>query len=187
MPEICRFYGMIIKMFYENGEKHNKPHIHVYYGEYEATVAFDGEILGGDIPGKQYKLLMQWMVLHKEEIQELWARAINGEPIGKIEPYSKKDNNVDVISENIDYGEDETGFTHIIDAVPLENQIILLQFSTGKKKLFDTTLLEGPIFEALKDNTIFNKITLDHGVVTWKNGEIDCAPEYMYVNGYDYE
>lgn len=187
MPEISRFYGMVIKMYYENGERHHKPHIYVYYGEYEAVIALDGEILTGDVPGKQYKILMQWIVLHKSEIEELWQRAIDNKPLDKVEPYCKEDRTPNIMAEETYYGEDNTGFTHIIDVKPLENQFLLLLFSSGKKKLFDTSLLEGPVFEALKDAEIFNEITLDHGVVTWKNGEIDCAPEYMYMYGYDYE
>ena len=47
MPEISRFYGIVIKMLYEAGGKHNKPHVHVEYGEYEASVGIDGEVLAG--------------------------------------------------------------------------------------------------------------------------------------------
>ena len=45
MPEISRFYGIVIKMLYEAGGKHNKPHVHVEYGEYEASVGIDGEVI----------------------------------------------------------------------------------------------------------------------------------------------
>ena len=44
MPEISRFYGIVIKMIFKDNEKHHKPHVHVYYGEYEASVALDGEM-----------------------------------------------------------------------------------------------------------------------------------------------
>ena len=39
MPEICRFKGIIVKMLFKDNDKHHKPHVHVYYGEYEASVA----------------------------------------------------------------------------------------------------------------------------------------------------
>ena len=45
MPEISRFYGLVIKMIFNDNDKHHKPHVHVYYGEYEASVALDGEVL----------------------------------------------------------------------------------------------------------------------------------------------
>lgn len=45
MPEISRFYGIIIKMLYNDNDKHHKPHVHVYYGEYEASMSLDGDVL----------------------------------------------------------------------------------------------------------------------------------------------
>ena len=46
MPELSRFQWMIIKLLYLDEEKHHKPHIHIYYGEYEASIGLDGELLG---------------------------------------------------------------------------------------------------------------------------------------------
>lgn len=57
MPEISRFYGIIIKMLFIDNDKHHKPHIHVYCGENEASVALDGEVLEGKLPVKQYRML----------------------------------------------------------------------------------------------------------------------------------
>ena len=68
----------------------------------------------------------------------------------------------------------------------LPDKIMLITFSTGETRLFDATVLNGGIFEKLKDDTVFNSAKLDHGVITWLNGEIDCAPEYMYKNSYEY-
>ena len=47
MPELCRFYNIIIKMIYSDNGQHSKPHFHVYYAEYEASVGVDGELLAG--------------------------------------------------------------------------------------------------------------------------------------------
>lgn len=44
MPEISRFQGMVIKMLFLDNDKHHKPHVHVYYGDYEASVGIDGEL-----------------------------------------------------------------------------------------------------------------------------------------------
>ena len=49
MPEISRFYGIIIKMIYQDTGQHNKPHVHVYYGDYRASVGIDGEPLAGSL------------------------------------------------------------------------------------------------------------------------------------------
>ena len=47
MPELSRFQGIIIKMLFNDTKQHNKPHIHVSYGDYKASVGIDGELLGG--------------------------------------------------------------------------------------------------------------------------------------------
>jgi len=68
----------------------------------------------------------------------------------------------------------------------LEDRIMILTFSTGEKRLFDSTILKGPAFKPLEDINIFSKPVIVHGVVTWNNEEIDCAPEYMYANSFEY-
>lgn len=45
MPELSRFMGIVIKMLFKDTVQHNKPHIHAYYGEYEASIGIDGELL----------------------------------------------------------------------------------------------------------------------------------------------
>ena len=72
MPVIARFFGMIIKMFFIDAE-HNPPHIHVVYGEYNAT--FDiltGEMDVGDLPLKARELVKEWIGLHQVELIEMW-------------------------------------------------------------------------------------------------------------------
>ena len=53
MPELCRFYNIVIKMIFSDTDKHHKPHFHVYYNEYEASVGVDGELIAGSLPVKQ--------------------------------------------------------------------------------------------------------------------------------------
>jgi hypothetical protein len=74
----------------------------------------------------------------------------------------------------------------VVEAKPLPGKIILVTFSTGEKRLFDTTLLKGSAFKPLSNDDIFNDITLFHGVITWNNGEIDIAPETVYDMSYPY-
>ena len=64
MPEISRFYGILIFMFYND---HNPPHFHVEYGEYKAVINFDEEIVKGNMPKRALKLVFEWMDLHKIE------------------------------------------------------------------------------------------------------------------------
>lgn len=88
MPELSRFYGLIVKLLFLDDGKHHKPHVHAYYGDYEASVAIDGEILAGSLPVKQYKLLSAWLVLHEDELYEAWNNAVAGKPFGRIPPLS---------------------------------------------------------------------------------------------------
>ena len=86
MPELSRFYGIIITMLFKDIKRHNKPHVHITYGEHEASVGIDGELLGGALPSKQFKLVQAWLVLHEEELYAAWNNAVQGQPFDKIEP-----------------------------------------------------------------------------------------------------
>ena len=71
LPIISQFYGIIISMFFNDLDKHHKPHIHVQYGEYRCTFDFNGSILSGSIPNKQRKLVEAWIELRYEELNTL--------------------------------------------------------------------------------------------------------------------
>ena len=75
----------------------------------------------------------------------------------------------------------------VTDVLPLRGGMMLVTFSTGEKRLFDTTALEGPAFAPLAEEKIFNNPVLFHGVITWNNGEIDIAPETVYRCSYAYD
>jgi hypothetical protein len=83
MPEICKFYGIIIQMFFND---HNPPHFHVVYGDFKAVINIDDEIVEGFMPKRALKLVFEWMDLHKSELSENWDLAQNGELPKKIEP-----------------------------------------------------------------------------------------------------
>lgn len=86
MPELSRFMGMIIKMIFMDNDKHHKPHVHVKYGDYEASIGIDGELLAGEIPVKQMKIVTAWLAIHEDELYAAWNNAVRGLPFGKIEP-----------------------------------------------------------------------------------------------------
>ncbi len=75
----------------------------------------------------------------------------------------------------------------VTEAKPLRGGMMLITFSTGEKRLFDTTLLTGAAFKALADDEVFRHPVLFHGVITWNHGEIDIAPEFVYKNSYAYD
>jgi hypothetical protein len=83
MPEICRFYGIIIQMFFND---HNPPHFHVVYGDFRAVININDEIVEGFMPKRALKLVFEWMDLHKPELLENWKLTQNGELPNKIEP-----------------------------------------------------------------------------------------------------
>ena len=76
MPEICRFYGIIIQMFFND---HNPHHFHVVYGEYKAVININDEIVEGSMPNRALKLVFEWMDIHKLELLENWELAQKGE------------------------------------------------------------------------------------------------------------
>ena len=86
MPELSRFMGMIIKMIFLDNDRHHKPHVHVFYGDFKASVAIDGELLAGKLPDKQLKILTAWLYIHEDELYAAWNNAVRGIPFDKIEP-----------------------------------------------------------------------------------------------------
>jgi hypothetical protein len=86
MPAISMFFGIIVRMQSERGGKHNKPHIHALYGDYEIVVTIEGEVLEGEFPNKQMKLLLAWIAIHEDELKANWELLSKGEGYFKIEP-----------------------------------------------------------------------------------------------------
>ena len=68
----------------------------------------------------------------------------------------------------------------------LRGHMLLVTFSTGEKRLFDATKLEGSAFEPLKDEKVLGDFSIFHGVMTWLDGQIDLAPETMYKESFPY-
>ena len=86
MPTISMFYGIIIRIYCAPGE-HNPPHFHAYYSEYKSTIDINTcELLEGNLPKRQLKLVLAWAELHKEDLTADWKLASNGELPFKIEP-----------------------------------------------------------------------------------------------------
>jgi hypothetical protein len=75
----------------------------------------------------------------------------------------------------------------VMDVKPLRGGMMLVTFSTGEKRLFDTTKLQGAAFDPIKDEKVFSNPVLFHGVITWNNGELDIAPETVYRDSYAYD
>ena len=82
MPEISRFYGIVIKMFFKPKE-HEPSHIHALYGEYVGIFDINSmEMLAGDLPQKAQELVRDWMMQNQEELIEMW----NSQKLKKLPP-----------------------------------------------------------------------------------------------------
>lgn len=87
MPEVSRFFGIIIRMFTETGAQHQVPHLHAYYQDHRATYRIDsGELMAGSLPRRQERLVEAWIELYQAELLENWSRADAGEPITPVPP-----------------------------------------------------------------------------------------------------
>lgn len=84
MPEISRFYGIIITMYYLD---HPPPHFHVRYNESRAVMRLaDLAILEGQLPGRVSAMVREWAKIHAAELEENWRKAESHKPLSKIQP-----------------------------------------------------------------------------------------------------
>ena len=90
MPELCRFYNIVIKMLYSDNSQHNKPHFHVYYAEFEASVGVDGELLAGSLPVKQLKLVQAGLQSTRKNYMLPGTKQSGMSPSGRLNPCGKE-------------------------------------------------------------------------------------------------
>ncbi len=84
MPEISRFYGIIIRMYFND---HNPPHFHAEYQGEQAEYNINTlEVIVGKIPKRANVLVLEWASIHRKELIEFWERAKVPSKIGRIEP-----------------------------------------------------------------------------------------------------
>ena len=87
MPLISTFYGILIRMYFFDAEQHHLPHIHAQYQGQQAQFAIEtGEVLAGELPRRQIRLVQAWIELHQDEPAAAWQMAVNGFRPGKIAP-----------------------------------------------------------------------------------------------------
>lgn len=87
MPELSRFFGIIIRMFPEAGAPHHRPHFHAVYQSASAVFAIDTiECIAGELPQTQQRLVEAWAEIHLDELRAAWASLQSGAPPAKIEP-----------------------------------------------------------------------------------------------------
>jgi hypothetical protein len=84
MPEISRFYGIVIQMYFGD---HPPPHFHARYAGQAAKLDIDTlAVIEGKLPARALGLVTEWAATHQHELREAFERAANMQPPGKIEP-----------------------------------------------------------------------------------------------------
>lgn len=84
MPELSRFYGIIIRMYFD---EHPPTHFHAYYQEAQAVVSIETlEVVRGALPGRARILVTEWALAHRDELRDNWTRAEQGAPLVPIDP-----------------------------------------------------------------------------------------------------
>ncbi len=84
MPEVCRFLGIVIAMYYND---HAPPHFHAKYGGQRAAFSIeDLSIIEGNLPQRVISLILEWAFLHREELRNNWQKAMKKEDLVKIDP-----------------------------------------------------------------------------------------------------
>ena len=84
MPEICRFYGIIIRMYFVD---HNPPHFHAEYQGYKAEYNIRTlDAMSGNLPPRAHAMVLEWASQHKDELLDNWEKATIPEPLNKINP-----------------------------------------------------------------------------------------------------
>ncbi|MEO8210412.1 MAG: DUF4160 domain-containing protein [bacterium] len=84
MPQISRFFGIIISMYFDD---HNPPHFHARYGEFESLIAInDFSILEGNLPSRALSLVIEWASINKNLLKENWTLIQNNNAPNPIKP-----------------------------------------------------------------------------------------------------
>jgi hypothetical protein len=83
MPEISRFLGIVITMFYND---HGPPHFHAAYGDNAVTISIRDAVVTGEFPTRALRLILEWGTLHEDELLENWELARQRKPLKRIAP-----------------------------------------------------------------------------------------------------
>jgi hypothetical protein len=87
LPELSRFFGIVIRMLAEAGGSHHRPHFHAYYQDGAAIYAIDEiELISGSLPRRQDRLVLAWAEMRQRELVAAWELLQGGHAPGGIEP-----------------------------------------------------------------------------------------------------
>jgi len=169
MPTISRFYGILIQMYFAD---HPPPHFHALYAEFEALIAIGTfEVIRGELPPRALALVLEWA----------------GEP-------ERIDNGLGTMRAESNAGENsptalaaETARAspwRVVDVKALPGFRLEVAFADGLAGIVDmSAMVHSPnagVFAALADLSLFARVTLQYGAVTWP-GDLDLAPDAMHA------
>ncbi len=84
MHELCRFYGIVIKMYFAD---HGPAHFHVEYAEFNAVFTIEtAAVIAGNLPPRAHGLVAEWAIMRRAELRRAWRQASAMESIEKIDP-----------------------------------------------------------------------------------------------------
>ena len=88
MPEISRFFGIVIALYWK---EHGIPHFHAKYGGYRASFSIEElRLLEGKLPPCVMALIVEWTAIHRDELMEVWRLAVAGKPLNPIKPLDQE-------------------------------------------------------------------------------------------------
>ena len=144
------FYGILIRMFFKDIERHHLAHIHAEYQGQVGTYSIpDGVLLAGELPPSKHKLVVAWIEIHKDDLLADWALAVDGK-----KPFPIKG-----------------GSMNIAELTPHSDWKFSVVANDGRTGQFDVRpYLEFEAFQELKDITQFMKIKNSGYFVEWECG-----------------
>jgi hypothetical protein len=87
MPRISSFYGIVIRMYYDEVPHQGRPHCHATYGEHEASIGIETlDVLAGGLPKRALRLVIEWAELHREELRHNWGLARAAQALEPVDP-----------------------------------------------------------------------------------------------------
>jgi hypothetical protein len=173
MPEIARFRGIIITMYYADPARHPVAHFHARSGEHQASFMIEPPAwLAGTMPRRQMQIILGWAELHSAELIENWRRLQTGEILHKIEGVRQGE----AMSVDLDV------YYSVTDFEIVGPHRLRLLFDDGTAQVIDfAPVLYGPVFEPLRDLELFNQVQLnqDTGTIEWPTGA-DFSPVVLH-------
>ena len=168
MPTISMFYGILVAMYVLDTDKHHHPHIHIRYNEFKAVLRIpDGEVLNGELPNRQMKLVQAWIELHQDELMADWHWPALVKRRSRLIPC----------------GECGVMTPDVIKVVATPEYSLVAEFESGEVRHFDMRpYLKFPAYAALKEPGLFMRAHVRYGTVVW-NEEIDLSPDTLYLRG----